>query len=369
MKKQSITPWEVSGEINYDKLIKEFGTEKISFSKIKNLKKLHLLLKRQFYFSHRDFNSWIKDAESGKKVSILTGRGPSERMHVGHLVPFLVAKSLQDIYNCNVYIPISEDEKFFVKPKLTFDEARKFADENILDIIAIGFNPKKTFIIKDFSYPIYPLASKIAKLITYSEAKAIFGLTPEKNIGWTFYPAIQSAHILLPQFIEGPHRTLVPVAIDQEPFIRLTRDKAEHSTLKFIKPSAIHAKFIPGLKGSPKMSASDSEETNLIYLTDSPNSVKKKINKYAFSGGKDTLEEHRKYGGNPDIDISFLYLKYLFEEDDKKLAQIEKDYKSGKLLSGELKKYTIDKINAFLKKHQEAKKKAKSQVVKFMLKN
>ncbi len=370
MKKENneVTPWNVSDKVDYSSLIKKFGTEEIPKNVFFNLSKAHPILRRGFFFSHRDLNLWIKDAEAKKKVTILTGRGPSERMHIGHLVAFLAAKSLQDIFNCEVYIPISEDEKFFVKPSLSIDNAKKYSDDNILDIIALGFNPEKTFIIRDFSYPpLYEMASKISKLITYSEAKAVFGLRPENNIGWSFYPAVQAAHILLPQFIKGAHRTLVPVGIDQDPFIRLTRDIATHSSLEFIKPSTIHSKFLPSLKGAAKMSSSDSEENNLIYLSDSPTDVKNKINRYAFSGGKDTLEEHRKHGGNPDIDISFQYLRFLFETDDKKLAKIESEYRSGKLTTGELKAYTIEKINSFLKEHQTKKTKAKKELKKFIL--
>jgi len=369
MKKEAnISPWKVSGEVDYDKLSKQFGTKEIPTNILEGLNNTHPILWRGNYFSHRDFDLWIKDAEAGKKVSILTGRGPSEKMHLGHLVPFLAAKALQDKYNCNVYIPISEDEKFFVKKSLSIKDSEKFAEENILDIIALGFKPSKTFIIRDFSYSeLYKQASQIAKLITYSEAKSVFGLNPENNLGWTFYPAVQAAHILLPQFIEGKHRTLVPVGIDQDPFIRLTRDIAEHTTLNFIKPSAIHSKFIPSLKGSVKMSSSERDETNLIYLSDSEKEVKKKINKYAFSGGKDTLEEHRKYGGNPSIDISFQYLKMLFEKDDKTLNAIENNYKSGKLLSGELKQILIEKINSFIKNHQKKRESSKNQLKKFLI--
>ena len=368
MKKEVITPWEISGEINYSKLKEQFGTQLIPENLRKKIGDIHPLIRRGIYFSHRNFDSWLKDAESGKKVSILTGRGPSEKMHLGHLMPFLAAKSLQEKYNCNVYIPISEDEKFFVKKSLSFDKAKEFADENILDLIALGFKPSKTFIIKDFSYPkVYEYSSKIAKLITYSEAKAVFGLKPESNVGWSFYPAVQAFHILMPQFIEGPHKTLVPVGIDQDPFIRLTRDISEHSTINLNKPCAIHSKFLPSLKGSTKMSSSDESESNLIYLSDSPSEVKRKINKYAFSGGRDTLEEHRKKGGYPDVEIPFQYLKMLFEPDDKKLEEIYNKYKSGELLSGELKKITIGKINSFLKEHQMKRKSSKKQLKKFML--
>ena len=111
---------------------------------------------------------------------------------------------------------------------------------------------------------------------------------------------------------------------------------------------------------------SSSEPTSFIALTDNKKTVKDKINKYAFSGGQDTLEEHKKKGGNPDIDVSFQYLRMLLEEDDNKLQKIHDDYKSGKLTTGELKKYTIEKLNAFLKKHQLARGKAKKKIQEFI---
>ncbi|MEK6855860.1 MAG: tryptophan--tRNA ligase [Nanoarchaeota archaeon] len=368
MKKEGVVnPWEVSGDIDYNKLIKEFGTSAISDDIRKRLEKAHPLLRRGIYFSHRDFDKWLTAFDNKKKVSVLTGRGPSEKMHIGHLVPYLVAKSLQEQFNCDVCIPVSDDEKFYVKAGLSMEKAKEYAEDNILDLIALGFKPEKTKIFQDFVYTdIYKYAAMCAKEITYSEAKGIFGLKPENNIGWSFYPAMQAAHILFPQFKNGKHMTVVPVGIDQDPFIRLTRDIAE--SFNFDKPSALHAKFIPSLSGNSKMSSSDSTN-DVIYLTDSPEEVKKKINKYAFSGGKDTLEEHRKLGGNPNIDVSFQYLRIMFEPDDKKLAQIEKDYKSGKLLSGELKSILIEKINAFLKEHQKAREKAKKELEKFILKS
>jgi tryptophanyl-tRNA synthetase len=364
-----VTPWEVSGDIDYNKLIKDFGTSEIDSKIKKKFEKMHPLLRRGVYFCHRDFDKWLEASSSGKKVSVITGRGPSEKMHLGHLVPFLVAKTLQDNFNCEVFIPISDDEKFYVKEKLSYEDSIKFAQDNILDLIALGFDPKKTFIFEDFVYTdIYKYAARIAKRMTYSTAKAAFGLKPENNIGWSFYPAIQAAHILFPQFERGKHISVVPIGIDQDPFIRLTRDIAEHKDFDFIKPAAIHASFVPSLGGGSKMSSSENENS-VIYLSDSPSDVKKKINKYAFSGGRDTIEEHRKYGGNPDVDVSFQYLRMFFEPDDKKLNDIERKYRSGEMLTGELKKILIDKINDFLKEHQTRRINAKKDVDKFMYKN
>ena len=46
------------------------------------------------------------------------------------------------------------------------------------------------------------------------------------------------------------------------------------------------------------------------------------VNKYAFSGGRDTVEDHRKYGGDITVDIAYQYLTF-FLEDDEKLARIK----------------------------------------------
>jgi tryptophanyl-tRNA synthetase len=172
-------------------------------------------------------------------------------------------------------------------------------------------------------------------------------------------------HAQLPEF-EGTCPVIVPVGIDQDPHIRLARDISQQiKEFKFTQLSSTYHFFMPGLGGG-KMSSSD--PTSFIALTDSPEEVKKKINKYAFSGGRATIEEHRKLGGNPDVDVSFQYLRMFFESDDKKLAQIEKDYRSGKLLSGELKAILIEKVNASLKEHQAKRELAKKKVDEFLIK-
>ena len=114
---------------------------------------------------------------------------------------------------------------------------------------------------------------------------------------------------------------------------------------------------------------SSSEDKIAILTTDSPKTVRKKINKYAFSGGGKTTEEHRKNGGNTKVDVSFQYLKMFFEPSDKKLEEIKKKYESGEMLTGELKAYLIEKINEFLKKHQQKRKEAKKNIDKFLIKN
>jgi tryptophanyl-tRNA synthetase len=167
----------------------------------------------------------------------------------------------------------------------------------------------------------------------------------------------------LPEF-EGECPVLVPVGIDQDPHLRLARDISRRiKKPKFTQLSSSYHMFLPGLKGG-KMSASD--PMSYISPSDSPSEVKMKINKYAFSGGRATIEEHRKKGGDPDVDVSFQYLRMFFEPDDKKLQEISENYKSGSLSTGELKKIAVEKITALLSGHQKKINKAEKQVGRFI---
>ena len=362
-----VTPWHVEGDIDYDKLIKRFGTEKISPELSARIKRItgeeHFMLKRGIFFSHREMNRILDEYEKGNKFFLYTGRGPSGHTHIGHLVPWVFAKWLQEKFDANMYFQLTDDEKFYSKPDLTLEETEKFAYENALDFIALGFKPEKTKIIINTKniQTLYPIAAQVAKKINFSNTKATFGFTNETNLGMIFYTSLQSA----PCFIED-NPVLIPLGVDQDPHFRLTRDIAPKIGKQ--KPALIHNIMIPGLKGpGGKMSASDEQDT--IYTTDAPNVVKNKINQCGFSGGQPTIEQHKKLGGNPDIDVSYQYLRIFFEPDDAKLKVIYDDYKSGKLLSGEIKAILIEKINKFLATHQEKREKAKSQIEQFLLEN
>jgi len=201
----TVTPWEVKGRVDYEKLIKIFGTEAITRDLLERLERLaggelHVLLRRGVFFSHRDFDKILDDLEKGKGFFLYTGRGPSGPMHIGHLIPFILTKWFQDRFRANVYIMITDDEKFLDEEKMSLEEARHWAFENTLDIIAVGFDPDRTFIFHDTEYigKMYPLAIKIAKKINYNLVRAVFGFTGSTNIGLLFYPALQ----IVPTFFE-----------------------------------------------------------------------------------------------------------------------------------------------------------------------
>ncbi|NCN39361.1 MAG: tryptophan--tRNA ligase, partial [Candidatus Aenigmarchaeota archaeon] len=299
-----VTPWEVKGNVDYDKLIKDFGTEKIDEKLLKRIKKhtgeLHHFLRRGIYFSHRDMN-WILDKyEKGEKFHLYTGRGPSGKVHLGHLVPWIFTKWLQDKFDTELWFQMTDDEKFLIKDK-PLEEVNKTAYENALDVIAVGFKPKKTHIFSDIDYikTQYKIALKVAKKTTLSTAKSIFGFTDSSNIGITFFPAIQTVPCFLPSELNGKNiPVLIPASIDQDNYWRMARDVAEK--LGYYKPAQIHGRFLPGLQGmSEEGKMSSSVESTCIFTTDTPKAVREKVMKHAFSGGARNVEEHRKFGGKP----------------------------------------------------------------------
>jgi tryptophanyl-tRNA synthetase len=371
MVKQVVTPWEVKGEIDYERLIKEFGLQKIDNKLLERIKKhtkeIHPMLRRGIFFAHRDMNWLLDEYEKGNKFFLYTGCGPSGPIHLGHLQTWYFTKWLQDKFDCELWFQFTDDEKFLIKDK-SYKEIQDWMYDNMLDIIAVGFNPKKTHFLIDTKHAslIYPEAIKVAKKITFSMVKATFGLNDSSNIGIIFYTSMQTVPAFLPSVIKNKETPcLIPHAVDQDPHFRITRDILPK--LGHYKPASIQCSFLPPLTGNEgKMSSSEAAKG--ILSTDDAKIVATKINKYAFSGGQPTIEEHRKLGGNPEIDVPFQYLKFMFEEDDKKLEQIYNDYKSGKLLTGELKKYTIEKISTFLKEHQKRRQKAKEMLDEFIYK-
>jgi len=372
-KEMKITPWEVSGDIDYQKLIKEFGVSKLDDKILSRIKKhtkdLHFMLRRKIFFAHRDMNWLLDEYEKGNKFFLYTGRAPSGPIHIGHLMPWVFTKWLQDKFNVELWFQFPDEEKFLFNKKMTFDDAEKYLNENMLDVIALGFNHKKTHFLVDTQHAglMYKHACRVAKKITLSTVKASFGFTDSMNIGIIFYTSMQAVPAFLPSVLKGKNiPCLIPLAVDQDPHFRVARDV--YPKLDYYKPAIIHGMFLPPLEGvTGKMGTTGTQTA--IFTTDTPSEVKKKINKYAFSGGRDTVEEHRKKGGNPDIDVSFQYLKFLFEPDDEKLKEIYNKYKSGEMLTSELKEILIKKINVFLKEHQKKREKAKSQIDKFMFRD
>lgn len=374
---QIVTPWEVEagkGGVNYSKLIEDFGCSPIRPEIIARVERLtrrpaHRFLRRGLFFAHRDLEELLDRYESGEPFYLYTGRGPSsESLHLGHLVPFHFTKWLQDAFDAPLVIELTDDEKFLFKDNMSLEEARRLGFENARDIIAVGFDPAKTFIFLDTDHIrcLYPVALQIQKCVTFNQAKGVFGFSGSDNIGKIAFPAIQAAPsfaVAFPNLLPAGMRCLIPQAIDQDPYFRMTRDAAQR--LRWPKPALIHSKFIPALTGNQtKMSASD--ERTSIYVTDDERTIRRKINKYAFSGGCATEKEQREHGADLSIDVAYQYL-HIWHDDDEELQAIGDAYRSGRMLTGEVKRLLGDVLVEVTRLHQESRQRVDDAIVrKFM---
>lgn len=366
-----VTPWEVKGTIDYDKLIKEFGLQPLQHLPREFL--AQSLFRRGIIFAHRDFKQIAEAVEQKRPFVMMTGLMPSGKFHFGHK---MVADQIifYQSLGAKIYLTVADIEAYNSRNP-NMKELRETAiKEYLLNYIALGLKPKNC----DFyfqserskegrkSNAYYTLALMLARHVTFNEFQAIYGEISPGKMASALLQAADMLHPQLPEFEGKPLPVIVPVGADQDPHLRLARDVSQRiKEFKFLQLSSTYHKFLPGLKGG-KMSSSD--PMSYIALTDTPEEAAQKIKKYAFSGGQATVEEHRAKGGNPEVDVSFQMLRYGLEPDDKKLKKIEQDYKAGRLLTGELKQLLIDRITAFLKEHQRQREQAKKMVDKFILK-
>jgi len=344
----------VDGNVDYTETLEKFGLRPISDALLARLEKLtvgrgrvkslHPWLRRGIFYSHRDLDQLCDLVERGRRFYIYACRGPSASpSHLGHLVPLMMAKWLQDAFNAPVVVQLTEDEKFLWQGHWDpengddLEKFQSFTTDSVKDIIALGFDKKKTFVFTDLDYVgnMYANIVRIWKATTYRDTKACFGLQGENNIGQSAFFAMRAASCIPSSFQvplgEDDLCCLVPCAIDQDPHFQMTRNVASKLVPKSHplagKPALLHARFFPALLGAGgKMS--DCEVNAAVYLKDTADEISTKVQKYAFSGGRATAKEQKEKGADLNVDVSYQWLRF-FLEDDAELERIAQEYGTG----------------------------------------
>ncbi len=346
-----------------DRLIKQFGLGTFSESERKSFD--NLLFRRNIVIAHRDFKLVEERIKQKKPFIQMTGVACSGPMHIGHKVDidlFLYFKSL----GARCYFGIADIDGYVSRPDEkvpSLEKAKQIAIDNATDVLALGVDEKDIYVQSRKEQRYYEFTFELTKKFTFNTLFGIYG--EDYNPGKNSANMLQYADIIHQQLKEfnGPMPSLTGIGVDQDPHARAVRDVATKLPYKMFAPSFIYFSFQPSLQLGKKMSSSDPDST--IMLTDTPESAKKKI-KNAFSGGRDTLAEHKKLGGVPEIDRAFQILRY-HHPDDKLVNDVYKRFKEGSMTSGELKDITIEFVNEFLKKHQEKRKKFAKTAEKIVL--
>tara|TARA_Y100000996_G_scaffold109081_1_gene80569 strand:- start:284 stop:1420 length:1137 start_codon:yes stop_codon:yes gene_type:complete len=376
-------------------------------------------------------------------------------MHLGHSMVIDQVKWFQQ-QGGDVTIAVADLESNATRG-VSLEQGRKIAtEEYVANYAALGLDPDKTTVYFQSERNIVQrMGFQLGKRTNLSELEAIYGFDGATNLAHIQAPLVQAGDILHPQLDDygGLRPIVVPVGVDQDPHLRLTRGLAsktnwfnlkdakmglqvgvsiqnenshalgvdsngrvdkqrqsevftkivnaisnlgfsdivsnpKHGTVNIpsatkgdklsinmallrleremggmglLAPSSTYHRFAVGMTGE-KMSSSKPKTT--LFLSDDLASVEKKIKK-SFSGGQSTLEEHRRIGGNPDIDVAYQYMMYFFEEDDNYLAEINQGYRSGKILAGEMKQLCIERATEWLSDLKEKRDSTAHEVQRF----
>ena len=340
-----IDAWASSEIKDYAHLYEEFGLEKFNYFNLSD----SYLFKRKLIIASRDFKK-IKDSiENNKTFLQLTGIASSGDLHFGHKVDVdffkefkkLGAKGKFCICDIDAYVSRPDNKV----PDINY--AKNIAVRNVADLIALGLDEKQVYVQSQKEKEYYQLSYEISKKITKNMFEGIYGHVDLGKVSAVFLQIADILHIQLP-FMYGKAPTITGIGLDQDPHARITRDLAKRINYSVEIPSFFYFTHQSGLKEGAKMSAS--EPDTAIFLKDSPVEVKHKINR-AYTGGRETLEEQKEKGGNPEICKIYEMFKF-HHPSDEFLNQTYGACKSGKLLCGECKKNCIEFVNTFLKKHQ-----------------
>lgn len=351
-KKTVLDPFGTSIVADYERLYREFGIEPFQ-PLLSKIPEPSVYMRRSVVFGHRDFSRILDAMLKGEDFAVLSGIKPTGEFHLGTLMTvkeiiYFQQHGAQTFY-CIADIEAYEDNK------IPFEKSEKIAVDNVADLLALGFDPKRGYIYRQSKENrVKDLAIIFGRSVTLATVKAIYG---ERNIGLYLAALIQAGDILLPQLEDfgGPKPTIIPVGVDQDPHIRFTRDLAQmfNKNYGFTLPSSTYHKLMRGLDGSPKMSK---RLMNYFTLHDKPEVIAKRISE-AFTGGRATIKEQRELGGVPEICPVYEICLFHFVEDDEEIIKTYNDCKTGKLLCGEHKKQTIDIVLKFVEEHKRKKRK------------
>ena len=438
-----IDPWSSNQSTDYARIIDQFGLSSLSGLDLPAPTKLH---RRGIVFAHRDLDVILGAHQRKESFGVLTGLMPSGRMHLGHSMVIEQVRYYQEM-GADVTIAVADLESQATRGISLAAGKESARKDYVANYAALGLLSDSTEVyFQSERSAVQRLGFQLGKRTNLNEFESIYGFSGETNLAHVQAPMVQVGDILHPQLDEygGLRPIVVPVGVDQDPHLRLTRglagktnwfnvgpgkrsgalirlsvqeenaealgqspngriDRAKRQSIfdgivnnmeamgfsdimsnpkegtvmvpsatsqdihrirmqllayertlggqGLLAPSSTYHHFAVGLTGD-KMSSSKPKTT--IFLDDEISAIEKKI-KRAFSGGQPTIEEHRRIGGNPDIDVAYQYMMYFFEDDDDYLQEINQHYRSGALLAGEMKQLCIDRATEWLSNHQEKK--------------
>jgi tryptophanyl-tRNA synthetase len=282
----------------------------------------------------------------------MSGIKPDGAFHLGNKMTVDDMVYFQSLSKRAIVYYAIADVEAYADNGLSFSETSKTAVKNVADTLALGLDPDRTIAYKQSDeMRVMRLSFIFSRGVTNNMLKAIYG---ERQIGLYMSALVQSGDILMPQLPDfgGPKPVLVPVGADQDPHIRLARDLADryHSEFGFIAPSAIYHRLELSLSGGYKMSKRVAESG--FTLDDSPTIASKRVLS-SFTGGRDTIAEQRKLGGQADVCPVYDLYRFHFGLNDEHVARVHDECVGGVRMCGDCKQEASDLVKRFLESHHK----------------
>mgnify|MGYP000097144922 CR=1 FL=1 len=236
-----------------------------------------------FSILNEDVNKTISS-----KIQVYSGTRATGRLHLGNYLGAVKGYiELQQKYSC-VYSVV---DLHAITTPYEKEQLSQNTLNVVMDYLSAGLDPEKSLIEVQSLVPqhmelayylgtLYPV-SRLEDLPTYKEKKAQF--PKYVNIGLLYYPVLMAADILLYK------ASLVPVGVDQEPHLEVTREISRNFNREFgetfAQPHrfATPGEYVPSLTGEGKMSKT--KEGSFINLVDSKEVIKEKIAKIVTDSG------------------------------------------------------------------------------------
>jgi len=221
----TIDPWGSSQSTDYSRIIEKFGLSSMDGVSLGSPSRLH---RRGIVFAHRDLDMILEAKRLGSPFGVLTGLMPSGRMHLGHSMVIDQVKWFQE-QGGDVTIAVADLESTATRG-ISLAEGRRIASEEyVANYAALGLDPDKTTVyFQSQRNVVQKLGFQLGKRTNLSELEAIYGFDGSTNLAHVQAPLVQAGDILHPQLDEfgGLRPIVVPVGIDQDPHLRLTRGLA-----------------------------------------------------------------------------------------------------------------------------------------------
>ncbi len=225
---RAIDPWNVPKVIrDYGRLFEDFGISPFN-DLLDRIDKPHRYMRRGIIMGHRGYEEVLNAMQTRNRFAVMSGFMPSGRVHLG-------GKMVMDeiIWHQRMggdaFACIADMESHSVRD-IPWSKCREIGvNEYILSLIALGFDIEHGHIyFQSANKRLLDLAFELGTVVNFSELSAIYGFSGDVSISHMISVVVQNADILQPQLLEydGPKPVVIPVGVDQDPHIRLTRDIA-----------------------------------------------------------------------------------------------------------------------------------------------